>query len=662
MDICLVTMPYSRIELSSVALGLLQAVLERDGRTAGSFYANMLFGEEIGFVAYNRIARYRPRLALADWTFAHIAFPEFTPDDSKYFDLVVELLAVYRKADRQELQQTLTAVRGAATRFVEDIAHRILDKKPKMVGCSSTFSQHVPSLGLLRRIRELAPDVVTLLGGANCETVMGRTTHKCFPWVDFVVSGEADGLISPLVRQILEHGRDVPPELLHEGVFIPVHRQCGYPAREGCGSDDAPRATSLNLEGHPPPNFDDFFDTLNSLPHLHRAVEPGLTVETSRGCWWGQRKSCMFCGFNGLGKGFRSKSSAQVIDEFRTLHLRYGVNRIETVDNILDMRFFKTVFPELKAAGSPYSLYYEIKSNLRRIHIKTMREAGVIWVQTGIESLHTRALELMNKGCRAWHNIQLLKWCREFGVRVHWNLLYDFPNEQDEWYDEMAQLMPLLTHLQPPLKIVPLEFCRYSQYHERAEELGLNLSPARPYSYVYPVSAEDMRDLVYFFEEEGRSSIERNPIFALLMERPGLRRLHKEFNAWLKCFLASARPILTMKISPDRLVITDTRPSSLEHSAVLEGLCRDVYLACDEAPQSQKLFETFEKQGVSSDALEAVVQRLLDTRLMIALDGRYLSLAVREPYREMPADSDYPGGTIDEAEHPVMQGLPAVRW
>ena len=31
MDICLVNMPYSRFELSSVALGLLQAVLERDG-------------------------------------------------------------------------------------------------------------------------------------------------------------------------------------------------------------------------------------------------------------------------------------------------------------------------------------------------------------------------------------------------------------------------------------------------------------------------------------------------------------------------------------------------------------------------------------------------------------------------------------------------------
>ncbi len=662
MDICLVNMPYSRIELSSVALGLLQSVLEADGRTAGSVYANMLFGEKIGFLTYNRIARYRPRVALADWTFAHIAFPEFTSDDTEYFDLVVGILAVYRKADRRELQETLAAVREAATHFVEDIAHRILDKKPKMVGCSSTFSQHVPSLALLRRVRTLAPEVVTLLGGANCETVMGRTTHKCFPWVDFVVSGEADGLILPLVRDILEYGRDVPPESVSEGVFIPFHRQGGYPTREGSGLDDAPRATSLSLESHPPPNFDDFFDTLNSSPRLLSAVEPALTVETSRGCWWGQRKSCMFCGFNGLGKEFRSKSSSQVLEEFRILYQRYGVNRLETVDNILDMRFFKTVFPELKAAGSPYNLYYEVKSNLRRMHIKAMREAGVTWVQTGIESLHTGALELMNKGCQAWHNIQFLKWCREFGVRVHWNLLYDFPDERGEWYDEMAQLMPFLTHVQPPLKVVPLEFCRYSQYHERSEEFGLHLRPARPYSYVYPVSAEEMTDLVYFFEEKGRSSIEQSPILAMLMERPGLRRLQREFNKWLKCFLSPTRPVLTMQISPDRLVITDTRPTAVEHSLVLEGLDRDVYLASDEAPQIQRLFEAFEKRGVSRENLEAIVQDMVDKKLMIKVDGRYLALAVREPYREMPADHDYPGGTIDESQHPVMEGLAAVKW
>ena len=51
------------------------------------------------------------------------------------------------------------------------------------------------------------------------------------------------------------------------------------------------------------------------------------------------------------------------------------------------MNYLKTVLPMIKSAGSPYRLYYEIKSNLQRRHVKILREAGVIWVQTGIESL-----------------------------------------------------------------------------------------------------------------------------------------------------------------------------------------------------------------------------------------------------------------------------------
>ena len=43
------------------------------------------------------------------------------------------------------------------------------------------------SLALLRRVKELDPSVVTMLGGANCEAEMGWAAIRAFPWVDFVV-------------------------------------------------------------------------------------------------------------------------------------------------------------------------------------------------------------------------------------------------------------------------------------------------------------------------------------------------------------------------------------------------------------------------------------------------------------------------------------------
>ena len=168
-------------------------------------------------------------LGIADWTFSHIAFPQFSPDNNEYLKLVMTVNEVYASIDRSELEDLLFSVRRNAETFIDEMAGLILDGGPRIVGCSSTFCQHVPSLALLRRIRELAPEVVTVMGGANCETIMGKSTHALFPWVDYVVSGEADGLIVALTKLILENGKECQAENLPLGVFGPAHRKSGYP-------------------------------------------------------------------------------------------------------------------------------------------------------------------------------------------------------------------------------------------------------------------------------------------------------------------------------------------------------------------------------------------------------------------------------------------------
>jgi len=45
------------------------------------------------------------------------------------------------------------------------------------------------------------------------------------------------------------------------------------------------------------------------------AVEPLLLFETSRGCWWGERSHCTFCGLNGLDLAYRAtRCDEPVID------------------------------------------------------------------------------------------------------------------------------------------------------------------------------------------------------------------------------------------------------------------------------------------------------------------------------------------------------------
>ena len=302
IDICLVNMPFAAVERPSLALGLLQAVLRDDGIEAVSVYANLAFADMVGMRDYSCINASRNEDGFGEWTYAHLAFPDFEPDEDAYIEGLVRR---NRLVDRDPVRVKALAreVRRAAARHLDETARDILAKEPVIVGCTSLFFQHVPSLALLRRIRELSPGTVTLLGGGNCETIMGLTTHQEFPWVDYVVSGEADGLIVPLVRQLLEDGREVAADRLPYGVFGPGHRAAGYPGSNN-GADDVPRAISAQLTGLPVPDYDDYFATIEASEYLSAVVRPGLTVESSRGCWWGAHRLCTFCGLNGQGLEF----------------------------------------------------------------------------------------------------------------------------------------------------------------------------------------------------------------------------------------------------------------------------------------------------------------------------------------------------------------------
>jgi ribosomal peptide maturation radical SAM protein 1 len=642
VDVVLLCMPYAEIRAQSAALGLLQAVLEKEGITATSIYANLVFAEKLGVPSYRYVAGTRSQDAFADWTFAHLAFPAYNASHKAYFDLIRQRSRLFRRMSRQKFEDLAFRIRDEAERFIDGLLSAILEEKPKIVGCTSTFCQHAASLAILKRIRDADPTIVTMLGGANCETVMGATTHKHFSWVDYVVSGEADALLGPLVRRIMDRSSGPETDSLPEGVFGPNHRNIGYP-----GSNEnqkaVPRAVVSSLEDHPPPNYDPYFEILDSLPHLKQAVSPALLIETARGCWWGQLGGCRFCGLNGCSKGYRSKSPEHVMRDMESLSKRYGTNRMQAVENIMDMRYFKTVFPRLEAMEKPYQLFFETRSNLNHEQVRAMRHAGVIWIQPGIESLHSGALKLMNKGCQAWQNIRLLIACQQYGIRPVWNHLYNLPGEKEEWYFQVAELLPLLRHLPPPASVNPVRFDRYSHYHEQQDLYGLRLRPSQPYSYVYPLPEEELADLVYFFDDEKREKVAESTILSALLSRPAIDTIRKERSDWWDSYWSDSRSVLCMTIEGDALHIRDTRPVAVEPSFMLTGLEREVYLRSESGILQHRLLRALVEQGHSESEVEAAVSNLLQKQIVIDMDDRLLALAYRGPSFEMPLLRDFPG-------------------
>ena len=646
--IVLVNMPMAAVERPSLSLGLLKAVLENAGIASRVVYANMSFLEYIGADDFLALEYTLQEDALVDWLFAGVAFPDFVSDSDAFFRDHFKRNRIAAKR-AHDLERRLRALRERMPQYIDWVADKVLTGSPKVVGCTSMFQQHVASLALLRRVRERAPDVVTLLGGANCETLMGLTAHRHFDWVDYVVSGEADGFIVPFCADLLERGRLIPLADLPLGVFGPAHRQAGYPATKT--GDFVPRAVTEDMRGLPLPDFDDYFGELMTSLHGDR-IEPGLLMEFSRGCWWGERSHCTFCGLNGGSMSYRQKPAAQAAQEIITMTKRYNSRRIEAVDNILAVDYIDAALPQLTALEDKPALFFEVKANLKRHEVQKLAAAGVRWIQPGIESLDTRVLKLVAKGTTAAHNVQLLKWCRQYGVRLSWSVLWGFPGEQDDWYAEMAALIPPLHHLQPTLP-QRLRYQRYSPYFQKADHYGLRLQSAPAYRHVYPLAERDLFDLVYYFEDSEETDAGGHIAGLDPNRRPGLHALMRALTEWTGAWKGPRLPALLMSEEDDTLVIEDSRAVAVAPKHRIRGIERRVLLAADEGVPEALTRERLKAEGVGGDVVDSAIAVLVERKLLLQLDSRLVGLPLRKPFVPMPLSSTFPGGNFNR-----LQALP----
>ncbi|HYD30622.1 MAG TPA: RiPP maturation radical SAM C-methyltransferase [Azospirillaceae bacterium] len=621
-DVVLVFAPYGTVDRPSIGLGYLAAELKQVGIGAKIIHANVMFASRIGLKTYNMLNTSSNLDFLGEWTFSEAAFPDFQPNHAEYFS------SLRRTVNEEELWR----VRKLAKPFIDDVVEQILAEKPRIVGVSTMFQQNCAALALLRRVRERAPEVVTVLGGANCEGEVGRALHTHFPWVDYIFSGECDEIFPDFCRRVLagEVPEDLPPM-----VFTPRTRSQGLNRPTDVG-------ITKDLDILPIPDFDDYFRDLKSTG-MDQKLVPALILETSRGCWWGEKKRCLFCGLSADIIGFRSKSPDNAYREIHHQADRYNIEHFELVDNILDTAYFDTLLPALAKDERPFKFFYEIKSNVTRRQVEMLADAGVCWVQPGIEGLNDTILKLLRKGNNVCHNLQVLKWCREYGIYVSWNYLYNVPGEQDEWHTEELDLIPLLAHLQAPWNSgTPIRFDRFSVYFRCAGEHNLELNPSRVYKYIYPLSEDQIREQAFFFENTRKEVVNGG------REQPVWARLRELLDGWCRLFYAKRGdglsdeaapdiPKLTMAVGADGgVVLEDTRPCAVAPRLELDGLAARVYRICDTGEPPAGILTKVRAAGfpdATAADVEQALAELLASKTLVRVSGRYLSLAVNAPCR-----------------------------
>ena len=609
IPVALINMPFSSSKYPSIQLGTLASVLKGHGIGVKTHHLYLQFAYQLGVPLYEVLCEKRG--LLGEWLFSHLLFRD-NPKNAEYTNTFKPIFEDVHRETGCPASYLLELKTKGAPQFLTRMLTDIDWGQYQIVGFTSTFDQNVASLTMAKLIKELYPSVRIVFGGANFDGEMGLEHLRAFPWIDYVIVGEGEEVFPAFVKQVLDG---------NEKGFVPgvAYRRDGqivFQPNERLFTD---------FEQTGPPDYDDYFELLDQLnPQFTQGLNKILLYEAARGCWWGEKHHCTFCGLNAQSMKFRSKSPEQVFKEVRHLSNRYNTTRFRFVDNIIDMKYVDGLFGKLAAERYDLEIFIETKSNLSKHQMQTLAHGGVRSFQPGIESLNLNQLKEMKKGVTPLQNLQVMKWASYYGVETLWNILLGFPGETNDDYRRQIDLIPSIFHFQPPLSVGDLWLERFSPYFKWPEQNGLRITgPGLAYEYVYDPDVVNLHKIAYDFEYE---LIEKKVEPSLIGELTDLAQ------EWKRRHATDDKPFLLYSKAIDFVTVFDGRlPKPVKerydwpHSFIIDF--------CNEAPKYLKQIKdavkgTDQGRDFATADVEQALQDLIRKRLLYEESGRYLTLAL----------------------------------
>jgi ribosomal peptide maturation radical SAM protein 1 len=635
--VLLVVMPWAPPQFPALGPTLLRSILIRDGIQCDILYANAVFSK---FIDNDPIVeRQLMRLPLSEIAFTPFYFGTSLDEAAR---LLWGYIAPYAADPSLYPIRRFEAVVQKAGECLDFLANTISWDAYDIVGFSVMMQQTVPSLALAKRIKRQNSRIKIVFGGPNASAPMGSEMLRAFPEIDYVVEGEADAVITPLAQGIRTQSKALSiPGVIYRGDSGKLVR----------GGNPQPFNDVNSL---PIPDYFPFFDQIRILDLHH--VAPFIPFETSRGCWWGAKHHCTFCGIGDDIMKFRSKSDDVVLDEILTLSARHQLPDMFAVDSIINHRFYQSLLPQLAHLRADHELdlafFFECKSNIRREQAFVFRNGGVREVQPGIESFDDHILSLMKKGTTAARQIQCLKLLAENGIEVAWNLIYGNPGEMVEDYREMIHAISYIHHLPPLLEdsLVPMQINRYAPYHETPDRYGIrNIRPRDYYSQLFPSPHVDLNELAFYFDYDlvDERSEELLLCYKLLKDAIVYWRKVYRPNSLLQVRGPGFVKIVDRRVWYDPLTQEELHP---EASVVLSGIHYDVFVACDEVAAEDTVFRDLSSSYAISDLTSALSQMVSARIIYRSPSGQLINLPLlRETRPLLETQAEETGHTTQAA-------------
>lgn len=602
-DVLIIVPPVAPTGTPSLAAHLLQAECKRRGITVKVFYANLFLADLMGVKFYDTISLLNTTNFIGERLFAASGFglppmghnihqlinADFLPDHvwlTKNGKAAGKMSGHFDPVAGWIMSVNWLNIVAKVTKWTESLAKQVSQMGYRVVGCTNTHGGVVPPVALLKHVKQLDPNIITVLGGFHCEGEMAEGILSLESGIDYIFSGESDAGSPAFVQNLMDGKR--PEERVVVGKEV------------------------LDLENQLLPDYREFFrqtGDISSKSSLDKSVP--ILYETSRGCWW---KKCTFCGLNGEKESYRTKSPDKVMADLEILVKRHPLSPVNMVDSSMPLEYVKTLFPRISKRFPSIRIRYVVNASLSLDHMIALKQAGAYQIQPGLESLSPALLKRMRKPADIRQNLALLRYARSVGMNLNWNLLFGIPGDLVSEYREMLELIPYIHHLPPPVTFCALEIHRFSRYYREPEAFGLsNLRPAELYKDVLPAHAH-LEKIAYFFAADFNAESYEHPDVLALMR--------KEFDTWVNAWKPGEADPATFE-PPKLHLVEKTRGQFVLHDT--RGL----------PGRPERMAVDREKAGVllvprpCNDSPQ--LQWAIDAKLAVLRDSWFIPLATAEP-------------------------------
>lgn len=605
--VALINAPWGRIYCPSMGLGLLKSRLLEAGIDCDVFYLHLDWYARLRDAFDDSIAARLFDLGtedenLGEWVFAAARFGE---NDAGLQELANSYVENAPSEARRNIYRDLLSLGPAARRFVDDMVAGLDWRAYDVVGFTTMFSQLNSSLAIAEQVKQAAPDITVMFGGSRCEGEIGEGVIEGHAFVDAVFTGKPDRSVVDFVRGVTR-GRPLPADV--PGTLTRT---------AGGGFAAGPPEPLADLADLPLPDYDEYFARCEQVG-LKDEYPKFVLVETARGCYWGVKNHCIFCGLLGEKPNYTVRPPRQVIADIDTLTRRYGTDRVMFVDLIMNVKYFREVFEWMANDERPFRFFCELKPDIRHEHLKTLADAGCWRAQPGIESFDDEILDLIDKGTTALDNVLCLRDMRDMAMIPSWNLLYGIPNEDPAAYGKMLDKLRCITHLQPPSSLSRMGLVRNSPALDRASDFGLsNVRPLDAYAHLFKLPPEQTRKIAYSFIADRPDGADPDvyiePVEAFV-------------TAWKE---RPERGLLAFRVEPDGGgTIVDTRYNFERTRMRLSPGEAALYGMGAQIREENEITAARETHGLTPAEARDALDRFIERGWIMADNGKCLSLAL----------------------------------